>query len=219
MLLKLELSHQKICFGCLFRGFAGNISSCTQHSRRAAPLDPSPVMQSCAARLNARLTKQSVNCELLCIIDLSTFTQRVQTVLPRIFPSVSNDNVASFFVSHSTKNELPVASQSCSNIGLQQCFGLIDQMGCTVILGDQRTDACQMRLMLHHAIRMQGEQDDWSLRMHRSQNECCLKAVHYRHAKVQHNQVGFEVFSFLDGLCAIFSLSADFNPCGFKDYA
>src|SRR5947207_9738195 len=47
-------------------GFAGNISSCTQHSRRAAPLDPSPVMQSCAARLNARLLKQSVNCELLC---------------------------------------------------------------------------------------------------------------------------------------------------------
>src|SRR5436190_23068147 len=62
-------------------GFAGNISSCTQHSRRAAPLDPSPVMQSCAARLNARLTKQSVNCELLCIIPLSTFTQRVQAVL------------------------------------------------------------------------------------------------------------------------------------------
>src|SRR2546427_9933980 len=62
-------------------GFAGNISSCTQHSRRAAPLDPSPVMQSCAARLNARLTKQSVNCELLCIIDLSTFTQRVQAIL------------------------------------------------------------------------------------------------------------------------------------------
>src|SRR5437660_12865807 len=48
--------------------FAGNISSCTQHSRRAARLDPSRVMQSCAARLNARLTKQSVNCELLCII-------------------------------------------------------------------------------------------------------------------------------------------------------
>src|SRR6266568_373867 len=68
MLLKLELSHQKIRFGCLFR------SSCTQHSRRAAPLDPSPVMQSCAARLNASLTKQSVNCELLCIIPLSTFT-------------------------------------------------------------------------------------------------------------------------------------------------
>src|SRR5437016_2924952 len=71
MLLKLELSHQKILFGCLF---AENISSCTQHSRRAAPLDPSRVMQSCAARLNARLTKQSVNCELLCIIPLSTFT-------------------------------------------------------------------------------------------------------------------------------------------------
>src|SRR5439155_23338540 len=44
---------------CQKHGFAGNISSCTQHSRRAAPLDPSPVMQSCAARLNARLTKQS----------------------------------------------------------------------------------------------------------------------------------------------------------------
>src|SRR5437016_10939329 len=72
MLLKLELSHQKILFGCLF---AENISSCTQHSRRAAPLDPSPVMQSCAARLNARLTKQSVNCELLCIIALSTYYQ------------------------------------------------------------------------------------------------------------------------------------------------
>ena len=50
-------------------GFAGGISSCTQYSRRAAPLDPSLVMQSCAARLNARLTKQSVNCELLCIIQ------------------------------------------------------------------------------------------------------------------------------------------------------
>ena len=92
-------------------------------------------------------------------------------------------------------------------------------MGCTVILGDQRTDACQMRLMLHHAIRIQREQDDWSLRMHRSQDGCCLKAVHYRHAKVQHNQVGFEVFRLLDGFCAIFSLSADFNPCGFKDDA
>src|SRR5438477_10863153 len=63
--------------------FAGNISSCTQHSRRAAPLDPSPVMQSCAARLNARLTKQSVNCELLCIIALSTY-QRVQAALSRL---------------------------------------------------------------------------------------------------------------------------------------
>ena len=120
-------------------GFAGGMSRCTQYSSRAAPLDPSPVMQSCAARLNARLTKQSVNCELLCIIPLSTFTQRVQAVLLRIFPSVSNDNVASFFLSHSTKigHELPVASQSRSNIGLRQCFGLIDQMGCTVILGDQ----------------------------------------------------------------------------------
>src|SRR5947207_15331466 len=94
-------------------GFAGNISSCTQHSRRAAPLDPSPVMQSCAARLNARLTKQSVNCELLCIIPLSTFTQRVQAVLLRIFLSVSNANVASFYLSHSTKTapELPLAIQ------------------------------------------------------------------------------------------------------------
>src|SRR5438270_8267865 len=149
MLLKLELSHQKIRFWLSLPGFAGNISSCTQHSRRAAPLDPSPVMQSCAARLNARLTKQSVNCELLCIIDLSTFIQRVQAVPLRIFPSVSNDNVASFFVSHSTKigHELPVASQSRSNIGLQQCFGLIDQMRCTVTLGDQRTDACHMRFM------------------------------------------------------------------------
>src|SRR5438132_11464288 len=72
--------------------FAGNISSCTQYSRRAAPLDPSPVMQSCAARLNARLTRQSVNCELLCIIDLATFIERVQAVPLRIFPSVSNDN-------------------------------------------------------------------------------------------------------------------------------
>src|SRR5438046_6697180 len=31
-------------------------------------------MRSCAARLNARPAKQSVNCELLCIIPLCTFT-------------------------------------------------------------------------------------------------------------------------------------------------
>src|SRR5947208_8303133 len=74
MLLKLELSHQKIRFGLSLPGFAGNISSCTQHSRRAAPLDLAPVIQSCAARLNARSAKQSVNCELLCIIPLCTFT-------------------------------------------------------------------------------------------------------------------------------------------------
>src|SRR5438093_7341139 len=94
-------------------GFAGNISSCTQHSRRAAPLDPSPVMQSCAARLNARLTKQSVNCELLCIIPLSTFTQRVQPFWLGIFPSVLNDNVVSFFLLNSTKigHDLLVSSQ------------------------------------------------------------------------------------------------------------
>src|SRR5205814_9512807 len=50
---------------------AGNISSCTQYSRRAAPLDPSPVMQSCAARLNlgSRNNLSTVSCcELLCII-------------------------------------------------------------------------------------------------------------------------------------------------------
>src|SRR5438067_3227672 len=71
MLLKLELSDT---FWLSLPGFAGNISSCTQHSRRAAPLDLAPVMQSCAARLNARPAKQSVNCELLCIIPLCTFT-------------------------------------------------------------------------------------------------------------------------------------------------
>src|SRR5438874_13107814 len=99
-------------------GFAGNISSCTQHSRRAAQLDSSPVMQSCAARLNARLTKQSVNCELLCIIDLSTtFIQRVQAVPRFEYSRPSLTTTASFFVSHSTKigHELPVASQSRSN--------------------------------------------------------------------------------------------------------
>src|SRR5438876_8060443 len=68
------MEPSKDTFWMSLPGFAGNISSCTQHSRRAAPLDPSPVMQSCAARLNARLMKQSVNCELLCIIPLCTFT-------------------------------------------------------------------------------------------------------------------------------------------------
>src|SRR6266550_2338110 len=60
------IEPSKDTFWLSLLGFAGNKSSCTQHSRRAAPLDPSPVMQSCAARLNARLLKQSVNCELLC---------------------------------------------------------------------------------------------------------------------------------------------------------
>src|SRR5205814_8099151 len=71
MLLKLELSDT---FWLSLPGIAGNKSSCTQHSRRAAPLDPSPVMQSCAACLNARPAKQSVYCELLCLIPLRTFT-------------------------------------------------------------------------------------------------------------------------------------------------
>jgi len=46
-----------------------DISSCTHYSRRRAPLDHAPVIQSCAARrtlLHARLAKQSVNARCLC---------------------------------------------------------------------------------------------------------------------------------------------------------
>ena len=75
MLLKLELSHQKILFGCLFRGLRGIYPVALSTAVEQHHLDPSPVMQSCAARLNARLTKQAVNSELLCIIPLSTYYQ------------------------------------------------------------------------------------------------------------------------------------------------
>ena len=74
MLLKLELRHQKIRFACLFRGLRGVYPVALSTAVEQHHWNPSPVMQSCAARLNARLTKQSVNCELLCVIPLCTFT-------------------------------------------------------------------------------------------------------------------------------------------------
>src|SRR5437879_13842757 len=79
------IEPSKDTFWLSLPGFAGNISSCTQHSRRAAPLDPSPVMHHVphVSMLGSRNNLSTVSCcELLCIIPLSTYSL-VQAVLLR----------------------------------------------------------------------------------------------------------------------------------------
>src|SRR5438874_11814374 len=50
-------------------GLERDISSCTHYSRRRAPLDPSPVIQSCAARVLMLGSRNKLLTPVLCAID------------------------------------------------------------------------------------------------------------------------------------------------------
>src|SRR5438270_8848410 len=68
----LATNWQELYEDAIFEINPDKLTSCIEEAEQAIAQRESfvdiPVMQSCAARLNARLTKQSVNCELLCII-------------------------------------------------------------------------------------------------------------------------------------------------------